>query len=220
MKVGLAVVGGLVLFAVASVALWQTVGGLVDQAGARAERAVVLDIRFLLTDGQARPIPDAQVRLIVDSDPTAEPTSAGQRFVTDANGLHTRTMNATLNKVQRKRPATLVGSLFSDPELTDHLSLGVELSDRTSRWMYVAQLYRFPSGDLVRDGVTLYVRDGEGRYWRRAVHDGAAWKIADMDPMPVTPGHEMTRYALDRKANTDDWTLSVTFARLPAAMKN
>ena len=217
MKLAFMVVGGLVLFAVASAGLWRTVGGLVDQAGAREEQSVSLDVRFALTDRDGTPIPNADVRLVFGGDPAGQPVSSGQRFATDAGGLQTFTTKATLDKVQKKRPTNFVSSLFTDPELTDHLGVGAELSYMSHRWLYVAHLYRFPDGDVLHDGLSLYTRDAEGRYSRPAQRDGEGWKIADLEPMRMsTLGHELTVFAFDRKAGSDDWAVSIGFTRQPA----
>lgn len=216
MKVGVIIAAIFALFALATAGLWGTVGGLVDQAGAREARLVSLDVRFSLTDSAAAPLPDAPVRLVFGANPEQQPASSGQSFTTDARGTYAFTTKAPLDKSQKKRPTNFVDSLFAKPELTDHVSVGAELGYMTYRWLYVANVYRFPDGTVVHNGVALYTRDDQGRFSRPAEQDGrGGWKIADLGTMRLTTiGHDLTRVSLDRTAE-DHWALSLSVARQP-----
>ncbi len=217
MKVAVTVAAAFAFFVVASVGLWRTVGGLVNQAGAREAQQIDLDVRFTLVDDGRRAIPDAPVRLLLSGHPTEAPASAGHAFVTDATGVQIFTASATVDKVQKKRPTSFVSSLFSDPELTDHLTVGVELGYLTYRWLYVADFYRFPDGDVVHDGLSLYTRDEDGHFSRQAEPDDGGWKIADLGPMRMTTlGYELMLEKFDQAEGSARGTLAMTFVRQAA----
>jgi hypothetical protein len=218
MTLRLTVVAALVLFAVAVVALRQTVGGLVNQASVRGTESALLDVRFRLTDLDDKPQPNASVRLVLGNEPWRQPRSAGQTFVTDEHGEHRVTMTVPIDKVQKKMPTNFLDSLFSRPKLTDHLAVAAELDYMTFRWLYVADLYRFvEGGDVLSDGLRVYTRDEQGSYSRKAEYDGKSWQMADLGDMRLTtPGYDLRDFAFDRKNGTrDQWTLSLAFKRFP-----
>jgi hypothetical protein len=216
MKVALAVAAGLVLFTIAAVGLWRTVGGLVDQAGSREEHAVSLRVTVSYQDGDARPVGEAQLRMIFGGDPTRLSPDAPETAVTDARGLATFVAPGRLDKVQRKRPTNFISSLLEHPELTDHLSVGTELEYAGHRWLYVVHLYRFSDGDVVHDGLTLFTPDERGRYTRKAERDGGGWKIADLPSARMTTiGHDVTVLRFAPENDPAEWTLSLGFIRQP-----
>ncbi len=216
MKIALWLAAGLVVFAFATSALWHTVGGLVEQAGAREERTVALDVRLALHDQSGQPLPSAPVRVVIGKAPEQQPPSAGYSSVSDATGIHAFTTRATIDKAARTRPTNWLDSLFAKAEQTDHVSVGVELGYLTYRWLYVADLYRFSEGETLFDGLSLYTRNAQGYFSVKAERDGNSWKIADLGEMRLTTqGYQLTDFAFERKGESDEWALSLTFTRGP-----
>lgn len=217
MKIVLWLAVGVVAFAVATSALWRTVGGLVEQAGAREERTVALDVRLTLHDHDGSPLSGAPARVVIGKAPEQQPPTAGYSFVTDATGAHAFTAQATIDKAARTRPTNWLDSLFATAEQTDHVSVGVELGYLTYRWLYVADLYRFAQGETLFDGLQLYTRNPQGYFSVKAERDGDSWKIADLGATRLTTqGYQLTSFAFDRKGESDDWTLALAFTRAPA----
>lgn len=205
MKVGLIAAGGLLLFVVVAAALWRTVGGLVEQAGAREERAVMVEVDVRFADAGGAPIADMPLRVVLGPAPQEQPASAGEAFVTDASGAHAFTTRATIDKTPRARPAGLVDRLFAKAQQTDHVSAGVELSGTADRRLYVVDLYRFADGVVVwPDGLTVFSRDGQGRLSSAPARE----------PGSTGLGHQLTEVKWEPNDAPETWRLSLVFRQL------
>lgn len=215
MRFGAIAVATVVLFVVAASALWRTVGGLVEQAGAREERRVQVAVSFTLRDDRGQPVANAPVRIVLGGAPQDQPAAAGTVFTTGADGSARVTTAATIDQAARTRPTNFLDSLFAKAEPTDHIAFGVELDYLTYRWLYVGDLYRFMDGDVVfPDGLALFSRDTGGRFSRRAVAHDDGWEITDLGAMRLTtPGHALTGFQWQPAAGADEWQLSLTLRR-------
>ena len=216
MKLGLILTGVVALFVVAAIGLWRTVGGLVEQAGARETRNVTIDLTVVLKDRSGAPLADTPARIVLMPAPELQAPTAGQALTTDPAGRYSGTLKAILDKVQKKRPTNFFSSFMASPELTDHVSIGIELPYMKYSWFYVADLYRFENGDVLHDGISLHTRDEHGRYSHRAQQGGdGGWRIADLGDMRMTTiGYDFTLHAFERQGE-DTWTLSVEYTRQP-----
>lgn len=193
-------------------------------AGGLQRTDVPLRVRFTLTDLDYRPISDAAVRVVFGSDPDWQRQSSGHRFVTDAKGQHQFEARVSLDKQRRKVPTNFVGSLLSRPQPADHLKIGVELEYATFRWLYTVDMFRFSAGgDVLLDDATIYSRDAQGDFTRKASHVDGGWRIADLGNLLLTsPGHEVWNFKLqpDAVASADPWwTLDLAFKRSPAPLR-
>ena len=192
-----------------------------DAAGATP---VSLAVRFKLTDLDYKPLPESEVRLVFGSDADWQSPSVGHRFVTDGNGEHRFETTATLDKVARKTPTNFIGSLVSRPQITDRLMVGAELEYMTFRWLYRLDAYRFPdSGDIVRDGVSLFSKNAQGRFDEKAELTPGGWKIADLGGMMLTdPGYDAWNFMFEPDtgdATGKRWTLDLAFKRSPPPVR-
>jgi hypothetical protein len=197
--------------------------GCAPAAGVQ-QREVQLRVRFALTDLDYRPIAGAPVRVVFGSDPNWQRRSSGHRFNTDAKGEHRFATRVSLDTQRRKIPTNFVGSLLSGPQLTDHLLIGAELEYATFSWLYTVDVFRFPDGaDVLLDDEAIYTRDSEGNFTRRATHDDAGWRIADLEGLVLTsPGHQAWNVMLQpdpAAAVGTQWTLDLAFKRSPAPVR-
>jgi hypothetical protein len=194
-------------------------------AGDLSPKNVSLHVRFTLTDLDYRPIAGAPVRVVFGSDPGWQHQQSGYRFVTDSKGEHRFDARVNLDKQPRKMPTNFVGSLLSGPQLTDHLLIGAELEYATFRWLYTVDVYRFPGGaDVQLDGESVYSRDAQGDFTRKASHDEDGWRMADLGNLVLTaPGHEAWNFMLQPDAADEkgsQWTLEISFKRSPAPVRH
>ena len=211
----------LVRAALAAVGLFVAANCGPDAAGATP---VSLTVRFKLTDLDYKPLPGSAVRLIFGSGADWQSPNAGHRFMTDGNGEHRFETTATIDKVSRKMPTNFIGSLVSRPQTTDHLMVGAELEYMTFRWLYRFDAYRFPAGgDIVRNGVSLYSKDPQGRFVEKAEFTAGGWKIADLGGMMLTdPGYDAWNFMFEPDASGATgkrWTLDLALKRSPPPVR-
>jgi hypothetical protein len=195
---------------------------LVSDGPARsADDPSTLDVHFKLTDLDYKPIPGQTVRLVFGSEPGRQPPTGGYSFVTDVNGDARFGAMVTIDKRLRKIPTNFVDSLFSHPKLTDHLTVAAELDYMTYRWLYAVDMFRFPEGgDVMLDGFTVFTRDAQGRFTRKAVQTDGGWRMADLGGLILTtPGHEPWNFALEPGSDPAHWTLQLAFKRYPAPVR-
>ena len=191
---------------------------------AKSAEPVPLSVRFKLTDPDYTPIAGANVRLVLGAEPGWQNATAGQRFVTDTDGMHHLQERVILDSSSLKRPTNFVDSLFSRAEPTDHLQIAAELEFAGHRWLYVADLHRFRrDGDLLLTGTAVYSADAGGAFTRKAKVTDAGWRMADMDgAVLTTPGHKAWESRLQPDA-TDAalkrWTLEIGFMRSPEPVR-
>ena len=218
MKILIAVMATLGLMALALVGLRGTLNVLVNQAAGRTVESASVHVQFALTDPQGRPVPEATVRLLFGRGPDRQPSSAGERLATDANGAITLTTTTVIDKVQKTVPTNVVSSLFSRPKLADHLAVAAELSYMSYRWLYAADLYRLvEDGTLLADPLIVFTPDAEGNFSNRVTEGADGWRMKALGGRLLpTPGNELVSFALDRKQGTrDQWNLALTFKRSP-----
>lgn len=192
-------------------------------AAPAAAQPVTLDVTFTLTDLDYKPIAGVPVRLVFGSEAEWQGAAAGQRFTTDANGAGRLSASVVLEKRWRKAPTNFVGSLVSRPQLTENLMIGAELPYMSYQWLYTVDVARFPSGDVMLDGFSVYTPDAQGRFTRRAREDASGWKMADLDGLILTgPGHA----AWDSMLEPDPggpagkrWRLRIAFKRSPPPVR-
>jgi hypothetical protein len=194
-------------------------------AASRDRIDVSLHVTFTLTDLDYRPIPSAPVRVVFGSDPHWQQQGNGYRFATDAKGRHRFEARVSLDQRRRKLPTNFVASLLSAPQLTDHLLIGAELEYATFRWLYTVDVYRFPGGaDVLLDGESVYSRDAQGDFTRKASHEEDGWRMADLGNLVLTaPGHEAWHFMLQPDAADEkgsQWTLEISFKRSPAPVRH
>lgn len=211
------VLGILLAFFLAALGLWNMVGGLVEEAGVRAEDAVTLDVTFRLVDAGGQGISDAPVRLVFGASPERQPVSAGTSFATAGDGSFGFETTAPMDRRPRKVSANFFSGLFARPEATNHLAIGAELDYMAYRWLYVADLFRFQeSGDLVLDGLRIFSRDERGRFSHEARRSDGGWDMPDLEGMRLTtPGNEITATLAPKADVAAAWTLSLTVTRQP-----
>ena len=200
-----------------------TAFGAPATSAASAGDAVVLDVRFKLTDLDYQPLPGTAVRLVFGSDADWQAPSSGYRFVTDANGEQRVTAAVRLDKRLRKVPTNFVSSLLSLPQNTDHLTVAAELEYLSFHWLYAVDICRFPGGEVMLDGFTIYSAGTDGRFTQQAAHDEHGWRIADLGGMVLTtPGHEAWDFMLQPDPSDPalkHWTLQLAFKRAPPPIR-
>jgi hypothetical protein len=187
-------------------------------------RDVSLRVRFTLTDLDYRPIAGAPVRVVFGSDREWQHQGSGHRFITDTKGEHRFDARVSLDRQLRKLPTNFVASLLSKPQPTDHLLIGTELEYATFQWLYTVDVYRFAAGDdVLLDGESIYTRDADGNFTRKAPHDDNGWRMADLKGQALTsPGHQAWNFMLQpdpSDAAGTHWTLAMAFKRSPAPVR-
>ena len=80
-----------------------------------------MDVHFALTDLDYKPIPAADVRVVLGTEAAWQRAGNGHRFTTDAAGESRFTDAVTLTPVTRKRPTNFVDSLFTRAQPADFL---------------------------------------------------------------------------------------------------
>jgi hypothetical protein len=185
---------------------------------------IALAVHFKLTDLDYKPLVGAPARIVFGSDSQWQKAPSGYRFVTDARGEHRFAADVRLDKGLRKIPTNFVDSLLSRPQTTDHLMVAAELEYMTYRWLYAIDVYRFPgSSDVLLDDASIYSRDAEGDFTRKAEQDKDGWRIADLEGMVLTtPGHQPWDFMLQpdpSDATGKRWTLELAFKRSPPPVR-
>jgi hypothetical protein len=192
-------------------------------AAAVAAEPVRMDVHFALTDLDYKPIPTADVRVVLGAKGPWQRADAGHRFTTDAAGASRFTDMVALTPVTRKRPTNFVDSLFSRAQPADFLQVAAELGFAGHRWLYVVHLYRFADGDVLLDHVEIYSRDQSGNFTVKAEASEQGWKIADLGGLVLTtPGHEVWRQSFGPDENDPEkkhWTLDLAFRRFPEPVR-
>jgi hypothetical protein len=181
---------------------------------------VIVEVNFKLTDLDYKPLPDAPVRLVFGSDKDWQSPTAGQQFITDAKGEARLTANVAFDKQLKKMPTNFVSSLFSAPQQTDHILVGVELEYMEFRWLYTVEIFHFRAGTDMLGEVAIYSRDGQGRFTRKAERKGSDWIIADLRGLvATTPGYEPWNFALEADPSGKRWQLKLAFKKFPPPVR-
>jgi len=184
---------------------------------------VTLDVHFKLTDLEYQPLPGVSVRLVFGTEPGWQNPDAGDRFVTDSNGEHSYGATAMIDQRLRKMPTNFIRSLFSRKQTTDHLAVAAELEFLTYHWLYAFDLYRFPGGDVLFDGLSVYTPDALGRFTNRATHDESGWRMTGLSGLVLTtPGHEPWNFMLQPDPTDPThkkWDLQIAVKRSPAPVR-
>lgn len=185
-------------------------------------QSVTLDVTFKLVDLDYKPIPNSPVRVVFGSDKDWRAPAAGRRIVTDAKGEARFSAPVTLERRMRKKPTNFASSLVSTSQPTEFLQAGAEMEYAGFRWLYVIDVYRFPDGDSLLDGLDVYTADDRGAFTRKAKHEpkGGGWLMADLKGMALTtPGYDAYDFMLTpdpTDASGTRWRLNVSFKRHPA----
>jgi hypothetical protein len=184
---------------------------------------IALAVHFKLTDLDYKPLVGVPVRIVFGSDSQWQEATSGYRFVTDVGGEHRFTADVRLDKRPRKLPTNFVDSLLSRPQMTDHLMVAAELEFMTYPWLYAIDVHRFPNGDVLMEGASVFTRDARGDFNRKAEVDAKGWRMADLGGMVLTtPGHEAWHNMLQpdpSDATGKQWTLELAFKRSPAPVR-
>ena len=191
-----------------------------DAIPATSSAPVPLQVHFLLTDPDHKPVGQVPVRLVFGSDPDWASPTAGVRLVTDGAGQARVETAVVIDKQLKKAPTNFVASLLSRPQATDHLRIGAELPYMEYQWLYAIDIFRFPEGDVLLDRVAIYSADADGRFTREAETVGQDWKIADLGGLLLTnPGHQPQDYFLAPALPGPGWTLKLAFTRYPPPIR-
>jgi len=188
-------------------------------AAAAAAESVQMDVHFTLTDLDYKPIPAAEVHVVLGTKGAWQGANAGHRFTTDAAGESRFTAPVALAPVRRKRPTNFVDSLFGRAEPADFLQVAAELGFAGHRWLYVVHLYRFHNGDVLLDHMEIYSRDQSGNFTVKAEASDQGWKIADLGGLMLTsPGHDVWKQSFGPDETDPEkkrWTFNLAFRRSP-----
>ena len=107
--------------------------------------------------------------------------------------------------------------------MTDHLMVAAELEYMAYPWLYAIDVHRFPNGDVLMDGASVFTRDARGNFTRKAEVDASGWRMADLGGMVLTtPGHEAWHNLLQpdpSDATGKQWMLELAFKRSPAPVR-
>jgi hypothetical protein len=139
---------------------------------ARAQ-PVTLDVEFKLTDLEYKPLSGQAVRLVFGAGNDWQTPSAGNGFVTDANGKASFTTRAILDRRWTSVPIGFTG--LSKPVRADHLQIAAELErvlpgvdagkDLTLHQLYKMDIDVLPGGDCATSDFTdVYLPDAQGRF--------------------------------------------------------
>jgi hypothetical protein len=193
-------------------------------AAAGSNGPATLEIDFLLTDLERRPIPGASVRLVFGAQPGWQSALAGHRFTTDAKGGHTFAAPVAIEARAIRWPTNFVSSLFRRAEPADFLQLGAELDYAGHRWLYVIDVHRFRSdGTVMRSGFSVFTRNARGDFTEKANVTDVGWAMADMNGLVLAePGHRIADLTLlpveGDEGTSPRWRLTVSFTRSPVPM--
>ena len=196
---------------------------LAGVASSAHAQPVTLEVTYKLTDLEYRPLANVPVRLVFGSDPDWQNAGTGKRVVTDAQGEAHFTTNVTLDTRQRKYPTNFWTSLGSLPQRTDHLTVAAELDFADFHWLYVVDLFRFPQGLMMSDGMNVYTPDARGRFVHKGEYDGKAWKLRDLKGLMLThPGYDIGNFTFEpdaADASGKRWTLKLAFRKSPPPVR-
>ena len=196
---------------------------LAGVASSAHAQPVTLDVTFRLTDLEYRPLGNVPVRLVFGSDPDWQHAGTGKRIVTDAKGEAHFATSVALDTRERKYPTNFWSSLGSLPQRTDHLTVAAELDFADFHWLYVVDLFRFPQGLVMSDGVNVYTPDARGRCLHKGEYDGKAWKLRDLKGLMLThSGYDIGDFALepdDADASGKRWILKLAFRKSPPPVR-
>ena len=203
------------------------IASLLSSCGTTAAREtpkrVRLDVSFRLTDLDYKPITGETVRIVLGSGSGWQGGSAGTTVVTDANGAARLQTDATLDMRMRKVPTNFVGSLLATPQATRHVQVAVELPYMTFRWLYAIDICRFPNGDVMLDGFSVYTRDDGGAFTRKAAESADGWRMQDLSGLVLTmPGYQPWDYLLEpdgSETSQTRWTLRFAAKRYPPPVR-
>ncbi|MGC3982046.1 MAG: hypothetical protein QM808_12355 [Steroidobacteraceae bacterium] len=174
--------------------------GSVSAAAKQVTSKSVLEVSFKLVDQDDRPVPSAQVRLVLDAQSDWQASNAGQVFVTDSLGQVRFSSVNVVKGGSHKRPTNFVDSLFSRAEPVDSVQVAAGLEYAGRSRLIVIRLHRFRSDvAMLLDGFEVYTPDTRGRFTRQGHKvDGYSWKIPEPDGLQSGhPGFEVVEFNLE-----------------------
>lgn len=178
-----------------------------------AAEPATLRVTFTLTDHDDRPLPGAEVRLVLGTTRGWQSATAGTRFTTDAMGAHTFELASPVEARATKRPTNFVDSLFRRAEPVDFLQVAAELDFGGVRRLYVTEIHRFHSdGNLMLSGFSAFAPDTGGEFTDK-IKKADDWtqpdyKVADFKLSPEQDA-----------AGRKHWRLSLVFRRAPLPVR-
>jgi hypothetical protein len=202
---------------------------LAGLAGAVHAETITLAVNLKLTDNDYQPLAGQSVRLTFSGQDWQSP-DAGQRVVTDANGEAHLTAVVELDRQTKSRNVAMTP--FMKLVRADHLLVAAEMervlpldgADRTFRWLYVENIFRYSDGDASGGYIdAIYGKDALGRYSKRLEPNLTTLHMAQRtDPeqraIGGDDGYVPTDFLLDRDDSDrarPRWTLSLGFKRMP-----
>jgi hypothetical protein len=198
-------------------------------AGVSRAETVTLDVTFKLTDQDYQPLAGKTARIAFSGQDWRSP-DAGQRVVTDAQGMAHLTATVELDKQSKSQNIGMTP--FSWPVSTDHLLIAVELErvlpldgkDQSFHWLYTENVFRYPTGETSGGYVDdIFTKDASGRFTRRLEPNLSVFHMADRkDPedraIGGDEGYVPTDFGLERDDSDPThphWTLSLAFKAMP-----
>jgi hypothetical protein len=150
-------------------------------------QTVSLNVEFKLTDTEYKPLSGQPVRLVFGAGDWQD-RSAGNRFVTDANGQAIFTTQARLDRRWTTVPVGFTG--LSKPTRADHLQIAAELERvlpgvNAGKDLMLHQLYKMdidvlPGGDCATADLTdVYLPDAHGRFTKGVPPTGIPYRIQE-----------------------------------------
>jgi hypothetical protein len=205
-----------VFFALAAIMLLLLFNGFIPVG----TRQVPLAVTFKLTDPDYQPLAGVPIRLLFCCDKNWQDPDSGYRFVTDANGEGHVTAQVVLDRRWRKMDSNYIGSLIGLPMLTDHIAAGAEMEYMGYHWVFVVNSVLFPEGTCMQEYFSVYTRDDQGRFTRKAVETNNGWIIKDLNGQMIgSPGFDVWDYSLDHDESGRNWTLKLAFKKFPPAVQ-
>jgi hypothetical protein len=175
--------GAMLLFAAGGVA-----------ASTETSGSVTFEVRCLVTDRENMPLPNIDLRLVLDSGTAVHEGERSTAVRTDPQGKQEVRLPGVLTPGAIKRPTNFVDSLFSRKEPTDELQLGVEWEYLGIRMLYVTTLRRFRSDGTVLHGeLAVFTRDERGNFAQAVPRDqNGNWRFPQLGSLVVNdPGFRL-----------------------------
>ncbi len=201
----------------------------VAMAGAAHAESITLAVTLKLTDDDYKPLANQSVRLTFSGQDWRSP-NAGQRVVTDANGVAHFTAVVQIDTQAQSRNVGMTP--FSVPVRTDHLLIAAELPrvlsvdghEKVFHWLYTENVFRYSSGETSGGYIdSIFGKGPQGRFDKQLEPNLSVVHMAQRtDPeqraIGGDEGYVPTDFLLDRD-DTDKahprWTLSLGFKRMP-----
>jgi hypothetical protein len=188
--------------------------------------AVTLDVEFKLTDPDYNPLARVPLRLVLGVKDW-QAADAGVRVVTGDDGAARFATEATIDRRWQWLNAGFTP--FSIPFRVRHLAVAAELEfavpgkngDNIHRWLYTADVYRYPGGDCSTDDVDrIYAAAADGRFTRLVGFGamGANFQMQVDGWVLHRCGYKLWNFMLSpdtSEADAGHWHLTLGIMRMP-----